>query len=123
MEQHNLSDPLDEINEYLKGANSELPTELFTEERDFTDGIALKTDLIHKEHVLVSVLATENKNISDDLGSDFNLYGDFLNEFRRHKVSLDRKSREEFVNTVSGGISNKDLETASNIKNLTDTRT
>lgn len=117
-----LGDPLDQIAEQVKSSNSDLPTELFTDERSSSDGIALKTDLIHKEHVLVSVLASENQAIKELFGSDFDLYGEFLNQFRRHKVSLDRKSREEFSGVLKGGISNKDLEVASNMKNLLESR-
>lgn len=122
-EEKALHDPLEAISEVLDSGKTELSLELFTEERPQTDGIALKTDLTHKEHVLVSVLATENELIKKALGQDFNLYKEFIEQFRRHKVSLDRKSREEFVRTVQGGISEKGLEIASNIKNITESRT
>lgn len=115
-------DPLLLINEQMSSNKSELPQQLFSENPEI-DEIALKTDLIHKEHVFVSVLMTENKLISNLFGDDFNLYGDFLNQFRRHKVSLDRKSRLEFVDVLRGGVSEKDLNTMSNLKNITDTRT
>lgn len=121
-----LIDPIDKISEHIRGSNKDLPVELFTDTRETTDGIALKTDLVHKEHVFVSVLATENtliKELFRQSGINLDLYGDFLNQFRRHKVSLMRKSREEFSNVLRGGINNKDLENASNLKNIMESRT
>lgn len=115
-------DPIDRIAEHVRGSQSDNAIELFTDERQDSDGIAFKTDLTKKEHVFVSVLRTENNNLNELFGIDFNLYGDFLDEFRKHKTSLGRKSRMEFVDVLRGGFSGKDIEFASNVKNLTSSR-
>jgi hypothetical protein len=82
------------IEEYL---DSKSPTsehiELF--EGDI-DNIDLRTDLSHPEIIVVNAiifnsLFLQNKGIPDP-------YGRFINEYQRLKVSMDRKSRMEFVN-------------------------
>lgn len=112
-------DVIEDIFEKVSGANKNDSLELFKDDK--TGDIALKTDLNPSEHTLVVCMITENKLIKEDL-EDFDLYGDFLNEFRRHKVSLDRKSRDEFVQVNMKNTMDRDLNRVANLNNLTDTR-
>lgn len=114
-----LKDPIDSIFEDVKSSNDQVSLELF---RDDGHGeIALKTDLINKEHVLVTALMVENELIKEDL-DDFDLYGDYLNQFRRHKVSLDRKSRTEFVEANRKPAPSDLLNETASAKTLTESR-
>lgn len=119
MDPSQLNDPIEKIFEEVKGNTDDNTLELFKDDK--TGDIALKTDLIHIEHVLTSCLATENLLIKGIL--DFDLYGEFLDQFRRHKVSLDRLSRKEFVEVNQKNTMDRDLERVSSLKNLTDSRT
>lgn len=110
-------DPIDSIFENIETGSKNNGIELF---RDDSKDIDLKTDLTHTEHVIVSCIATDNEFIKRDLG--FDLYGEFLNQFRRHKVSLDRKSRSEFVQVNMKNTIDRDLDRISNLKNLSDSR-
>lgn len=116
---NDLNDPLQEIFEQVKGSNIDNSLELFKDDK--TGDIALKTDLVHKEHVLVTCIDVENDLIKQDLG--FDLYADFLTSFKRHKVSLERKSRGEFVSVNMKNTMDRDLARVSNLKNLTESRT
>lgn len=114
-----LEDPIDSIFENISSGDKNHSLELFKDDKK--GDIALKTDLKDKELVLVVALMTENELIKKDLG-DFDLFGDFLNQFRRHKVSLDRKSRIEFVESNRKPLSSDLLNEASSVKNLTESR-
>jgi hypothetical protein len=111
-----LIDPLSKIFEDIKGSDSDKALELFKK----TD-IALRTDLTHKEHVLVSAISTENDFFNDSL-PDFNLYGRFLSHFLSLKTSLDRQSRKEFVAAIQQNTIDRDLERVANLNNLTESR-
>ena len=89
--------------------------ELFRAERDSVD---IKTDLSWQEIVLVAKLKFNN-----DLLKDFGLisvYNEFLNNYLRLKISLDRKSRGEFVDMNRGAQKAEDvLDTMSKVSNIT----
>lgn len=108
-------DPIDEIFEKFKASKSDNSLELFAE-----GDVTLKTDLINKEMVLVNALHVENKLIKESLG--FDVFGEFLSSFKRHKVSLDRKSRSEFVDVNLRNSLDRDISRASNLKNLVESR-
>ena len=114
-----LIDPIEQIFESISNSSSSPSLELFNDSRK--GDISLKTDLTHKEHVLVSALSVENSLINESL-KDFDLYGKFLEEFKRHKLSLDRKSRNEFVESNKKPSSSDLLNEASSVKNLTESR-
>lgn len=114
-----LSDPIENLIEKYSDSDSNPSLELFKD--DSSGDISLKTDLTNMEHVLVSAICTENDLINKDI-EDFNLYSCFLNHFRRHKLSLDRKSRFEFVESSRRPTPHDLLNDASSIKNLQDSR-
>lgn len=60
------------------------------------DNVDLRTDLSHPEIVLVNILQI-NAEFMNKKGLDGNIYQRFINGYKRLKVSLDRKSRAEFV--------------------------
>ena len=113
-----IVDPIKQIFEEIQGSDNDPGKKLF--EDDKTGDIALKSDLIHKEQVLVTALDVENQNILNEL--DFDLFGYYLDSFRRHKLSLNRLSRQEFVQVNMKNTMDRDLARVSNVKNLVDSR-
>jgi hypothetical protein len=113
-------DIIEQTFEQFKGSQDEQALKLFDE-----GDIDLKTDLSSKEVVLVTALDIESKLINKSFskfGFDFDLYGAFLQSYKRHKVSLDRKSRSEFVASIMKNTIDRDLNRVSNLKNVTDSR-
>lgn len=82
------------IEEYFdaKGKRSDF-VDLFEAKKDNVD---LRTDLTIQEIVLVNVIQL-NSSFMDNLGMTENIYSKFIDGYKRLKVSLDRKSRVEFV--------------------------
>lgn len=112
-----IDDPLEKIFEKTQ-PNRDNSLKLFEE-----DDITLKTQVSSPELVLVNALTVENELIKKLFPKDdFDLYGHFLKEFKRHKVSLDRQSRQEFVNVNMRNMLDRDIQRASNIKNLVEAR-
>jgi len=114
-----LNDPLNKIFEQIKGSDSDISLELFSNNND-TDDIALKTDLNQREFVITTAIVTLGPIIFSKIG--YNPYENFIREFKRHKVSLDRKSRAEFVAINQADTLDKNLDKVANLKTLTDTR-
>lgn len=114
-----LNDPIEKIFEKVKSGDSEPALELIKEE--FKGDIDLKTDLNSKEMVLITCLESENELIKEDL-PDFNLYSIYLNHFKRFKVSLDRKSRIELVQSIQHDTTDRTINKLSNLNSLTESR-
>jgi hypothetical protein len=96
--------------------NDDVSLNLFTPK-----DLVLKTELNQKELVVLNCLVIENSLIKDDL-KGFDLFGGFIDSFMKHKVSLDRKSRREFVDINKKDRFDDKVSTMSNIKNLVDVR-
>lgn len=114
-----LNNPIENIFENIV-PNSSVSSELFTE-----GDISLKTELNNDEQVILSCLCVENNLINGDLTTQkrkVDIYGDFIKTYMRLKVSLDRKSRKEFVDSLNKNNTDKDFERLSNLKNLTEVR-
>lgn len=89
--------------------------ELFRAEKQDVD---IKTDLTIKEIVLVNKLLFNNR-ILKDKGLNA-VYDKFIEEYLRLKISLDRKSRGEFVDMNRGQSRTDDvLDTMGKISNIT----
>lgn len=82
----------------------------------------LKTDLNDPEVILSNNIFTENELIKKDIPG-FDLYGVFLHQFKRHKVSRNRLSRMEFVDVNKKDKFDEHLNKFANLKNLTESRT
>jgi len=89
--------------------------ELFrAEEKD----IDVKTDLILKEIILINKLKY-NDIVLKDSGLE-QVYSKFLNNYEKLKISLDRKSRTEFVDMNRGQSKTDDvLDAMSKVSNIT----
>lgn len=109
-----LKDPLDEIFEDFSG-DKDVSLELFSSN---SDGVTLKTDLNDKEVFLANNILIDGELIKKDLG--FDLYGSFLENFKRHKVSRDRKSRSEFVDVNKKDKFDDHLSKFANLRDLAD---
>lgn len=120
-----IKDPLEQIFEQIDTNENKFPLELFTDSDKDHDGIAFKTELNRNEHVILTAQTSVNKIITKKFKEHnikIDLFGDFLTEFKRHKVSLDRKGRIEFTNSITSGIKDNDLQRLSNLSNLTESR-
>lgn len=104
------------IEEYLiqKDGNSNLVSkEIFKADLDNTD---IKTELSIQEIVLINKLKFNDILLkSRGLKS---VYSEFLNNYMRLKISLDRKSREEFVKINKSKDSDDVVNTMSNFSNI-----
>jgi hypothetical protein len=95
-------DKINPIEEYFNN-NTEKSTfiDLFESQinniHSFDNNISLRSDLTIDEIILINI-AILNSNLMFDKGMKFNIYDRFINQYMRLKVSLDRKSRQEFVN-------------------------
>lgn len=115
-----LVDTLEEIFEEISSSNVDNSLELFKE-----GDLTLRTDLIQKEVILLNALSVDNHILRNQLflGPDEECIFDvFIRSFKRHKISLDRKSRSEFVNINLKNTLDRDLARVSNLKSLTDSR-
>ena len=91
--------------------------EIFTANEDNID---VKTDLKHEEINYINTLLYNNDLlVSRGLKP---VYKDFLQNYMRLKISLDRKSRGEYVDINRSNDFAKNLQDMSNIKNVTDTK-
>lgn len=82
--------------------------------------IDLKTDINWQEIVLINKLKANDRFLID---CGLNpIYKEVLNSYMRLKVSMDRKSRTEFVDVNRGDNAEKVLDIASNIKNISDAK-
>lgn len=109
-----LINPIENLFETTE-QNNTISAELFIQ-----SDITLRTELNNEEQVLMTCLIIDNALIKEELG--FDLYGGFIKEYMRTKVSLDRKSRKEFVDSINKNNTDKDLERLSNLKNLTEVK-
>jgi hypothetical protein len=89
--------------------------ELFRANREDVD---IKTDLSWQEIVLINKLIFNNALLKE---AGLNpVYSDFIEEYLRLKISLDRKSRGEFVDMNRGQQKTDDiLDTMSKVSNIT----
>lgn len=104
------------IEEYFANQNQtpkeNVSKELFKGDKD----IDLKTELEWREITLISILKYNNDMlVSHGLKPAWNNY---LNDYMRLKVSLKRKSREEFVSMHKNDNTDETLEKVSNISNI-----
>lgn len=111
-------DPLDQIQEEFS-AMPDNTLELFTDPQG--DDITLRTENNDKETILLNCLFVENELINQDL-PDFDLYASFLKNFKRHKVSLKRQSRSEFVDVNRKDRFNQHLNQFANLNSLIEPR-
>lgn len=93
--------------------------ELFRADPENTD---IKTDLSYQEIILINKLMF-NDSLLKSKGLE-PIYKDFINRYLRLKISLDRKSRSEFVDMNRGQTKTDDvLNTLDKVKNITATKT
>jgi hypothetical protein len=114
-EDKKLVNPIDEY--FLKVENSKehIHAKAIFETTD--DGVDLKTDLSAQEIVLINKL-----KMNDDFLIDRGLkgvFGGFVLKYLRLKISLERKSRGEFVNINKSNNTDEVLNGMSNLSNIT----
>lgn len=91
--------------------------EIFSAQKDNVD---LKTELQYREVTLLNILFYNDFIL---MSKGLNpIYNPFLNQYMRLKISLDRKSRGEYVDINRNNDVTKNLQDLSNIKNITDTK-
>lgn len=92
--------------------------ELFKASREDVD---IKTDLKWKEIILINKLMFNNQMLKEAGLTE--VYKDFLYNYMRLKISLDRKSRAEFVSISKGGDKTEEAtQLLSNLSNITGSR-
>lgn len=90
MTEEELNNP---IQEYFDNQNNEATfKDLFEATKENVD---LRTDLTIQEIVIINKLKTNDTFIEEKL--NFKLFDGFVNDYLRLKISLDRRSRGEFV--------------------------
>lgn len=82
--------------------------------------IDLKTDITWEEIIFINGLKMNDIFLIDHGLTP--IYSKFLNGYMRLKISMDRKSRTEFVDVNRGDDSAKVLDIASNIKNISESK-
>lgn len=84
------------------------------------DNVDIKTDLNMQEISYINTLFYNNDLlVSKKLKP---VYKDFLTNYMRLKISLDRKSRKEYVDVNRSADVSKMAQDLSNIKNITDVK-
>lgn len=78
--------------------------------------VDIKTDLNWQEIVLINKLYWNNEYLKRKKLRP--IYENFINQYMRLKISLDRKSRKEFVDVNKGDNSQEVLDTASKFSNI-----
>lgn len=107
----------DHIKEYLDSRNGSSDfVDLFEIEPSNFD---LKTELNKKEIVVANVILM-NDDFLKSLGIENNIFGFYANQYLRLRVSLDRKSRAEFVTINKKGDFQENMEAVSQFTNLQD---
>lgn len=82
------------ISEYLDNRNHTSDfIDLFEAEKHNVD---LRTDLSHEEIILVNIIKM-NASFLQNKGLNNNIFDSFIDQYLRLKISLERKSRGEFV--------------------------
>jgi len=103
--------------------NNKHNTAEFIELFEGTDqNIDLRTDLSHEEIILVNVIKMNGEYLKELDPVEFkdNIYTRFINSYMRLKVSLDRKSRAEFVDINKKERFENNLHKFNALKDLTD---
>lgn len=80
------------------------------------DNVDLRSDLTIQEIVIINKLIVDNSFLNEKLG--FNLFDEFLEHYLRLKISLDRKSRGEFVDVNRKDRFEQNLQRFNNFSNL-----
>lgn len=85
------------------------------------ENIDLRTDLEHEEIILTNIIKMNGEYLKDlDEAFKDNIYTRFINSYMRLKVSLDRKSRGEFVDINKRERFENNLHKFNALKDLTD---
>lgn len=111
LEENKNEEKINPIEDYLNTNSSSTENLELWEAKE--KEIDLKTELTKDEIVVANVIRL-NANFLKEKGLDNNIFEEFLQNYTRLRVSLDRKSRIEFV-TV-----NKKNQFDDNIKNIAD---
>lgn len=109
-----MSNHIEEYFAKVEGSKEQFHSrELFKAERENVD---LRTDLIWREISLINVLFFNNELLRKSKLKP--IYTDFLNQYLRLKISLDRKSRSEFVSVNRTDNSEQATNLLSNLSNI-----
>lgn len=105
------------IEEYVKNNcdKENIFLDLFEANRENVD---LRTDLTIQELVIINKIKQNCAFLKKKIGAE--IYGDFVNDYLRLKISMDRKSRAEFVDINRHENFKKNLEQFGNFKALAD---
>jgi len=110
-----LPDNIDEYFTKIEGSKEAFHSrELFKAEKKDVD---IKTDLLWKEIVLINKLIFNNSCLKE--AGLVPVFEDFIYNYMRLKISLDRKSRGEFVSINRGDKTEEATQLLSNLSNIT----
>lgn len=112
----NLPNPIEEY--FDKNSKKSDFLDLFEAKEDNVD---LRTDLTISEINLVNVIQLQGE-LAYKLGLKDNIHKKFINGYKRLKVSLDRKSRAEFVDINKKERFENNLQKFNAFKTLQDTK-
>lgn len=117
-----MSKPLsNHIEEYFvqNETNKEILTskELFRAEKEDVD---IKTDINLQEIILINKLIFNNRHLKKHKLKG--VYDGFIDEYLRLKISLDRKSRGEFVTMNSKNNTDQIIDKMSSVSNIIGTK-
>jgi len=116
---NNVKRMSDHIEEYFADATQS--KEVLTSKELFKalpEDVDIKTDLTLQEIVLINKLMFNNELLKD--AGLIPVYKEFLNHYLRLKISLERKSRAEFVDMNRAKTNTDDiLDVTSKISNIT----
>ena len=112
-----MNNPIDKILKTIKGESAEKNKILFESGDKDVD---LRTDLKYPEDVYVSTLYL-NDEFLKNRGLK-NIYSFYLNQLQRKRMSLDRGSRQEFVNVNKKDFIDDNLAKIGSVQNLTEVR-
>lgn len=87
--------------------------ELFTADKD----VDIKTDIKWEEIVIINKILFHNEHLRKQGLKP--IYNNFLNNYMRLKISMDRKSRAEFVNMNRGNNTDEVIDKFSALSNIT----
>lgn len=112
-----FNNPIDQIMKVIKNDSFEKNATLFEANSDNVD---LKSDFLYPEDVFISTLIYNDEFLKSRGLKP--IYHKYLIEFMRKRFSLDRGSRNEFVNVNKKDFMDDNLSKLGSISNLTEVR-
>lgn len=113
-----LSNHIEEYFAKIEGSRDLITSrEIFKAEKENID---IKTDVDIKEIILINKILYNNKLLASKKLNP--VWSDWINQYMRLKISLDRKSRGEYVDVNRSSDNSKLMQDMSNFKNISDAK-